>query len=102
MNWCKDASIKNAKTRTDVAKKIKDRCLLVIDEYMEMYYIKETEQQKTTYQGQLDMMVLECEIAAAEILELDKEPVNALRTKLPEKAKELKIIPPAKAGTIGQ
>ena len=52
MNWCKGASIKNANTRKDAAENIKDRCLIVIEEYMEMYYIKETEQQKTTYQGQ--------------------------------------------------
>ena len=85
-----------------MAKFIKGRCLIVIKEYMEMYYLKETDHQKKTYQGQLDMLVLECEIAAAEIIEIDAGPVEALRTKLAEKAKELNVLPPAKAGVQGQ
>ena len=102
MDWCKAATIRVAVTRAEVADVIKDRCLENIEAYMEAHYIKETEQQKITYKGQLDMFVLECKIAAAEILELDEEPVEELRTKLAEKAAELNVLPPIKAGVAGQ
>ena len=102
MDWCKAATTRSAITRPEVADATKGRCLEDIEAYMEAHYIKEAEQQKTTYQGQLDMFVLECQIAAAEILELDEHPIEALRVMLAEKAKELKVLPPSKAGAPGQ